>query len=118
MELLWFYIAIVLAISDIIHDKLMWNVINDFYVLFAGFINEVVSSPIQAWIVHESIEAFFHFVVLSLVFFSLEIGILAALIHLFIDMFHTLFTEGMNTIEHRAFHFVVESLFFILIFGF
>ena len=91
MELLWFYIAIVLAISDIVHGQLTWNIF---------------------------LEAVFHFIILSLVFLNIEIGFLAALIHLTIDLTHSIFIRNMSTIEHRAMHFVIESLFFIIIFGF
>lgn len=118
MELLWFYIAIILALSDIIHGKLMWNVFNDFYVVFAGFVNEIVSSPVHGWVIHEILEAIFNIFVLSIIFLSLEIGILGGLVHLSIDIAHTLFLKDKNPIIHRALHFVIESLFFILIYGF
>lgn len=117
MELLWFYIAIVLAISDEIHSKIMWSVLNDFYVIFGGLINKIVYSNLQAWLIHEGLEAIFHFIVLSLVFFSLEIGILAALIHFIIDVVHSLTIKRMTNLEHRALHFTFESLFFMFIFG-
>ncbi|MDR0900789.1 MAG: hypothetical protein LBM26_03930 [Methanobrevibacter sp.] len=117
MELLWFYIAIVLAISDEIHSLLMWSFLGDFYTIFAGLVTEIVPSKLQSWIVHEVIESIFHFILLSLVFFSVEIGILAALIHLVIDLGHSLTMNQMNWVEHRALHFVIESLFFIGIFG-
>jgi len=117
MELLWFYIAIVLAISDEIHSLVFWKYIGNFYILFGGIVQETVYSPLKAWLVHEGIEALFHFVILSVVFFSLEIGFLAALIHLVIDVTHSLTMDRMNHLEHRALHFVLEGLFFILIFG-
>ncbi|MDR2831213.1 MAG: hypothetical protein LBB45_09345 [Methanobrevibacter sp.] len=118
MELIWFYIAIILALSDILHGKLMWNVFNDPYVLFAGFVNEIVSSPVHGWIIHEILEAIFNIVVLSIIFLSLEIGILGGLVHLCIDITHTLFMKNKNPIVHRALHFAIESIFFILIYGF
>jgi len=117
MELLWFYIAIVLAISDEIHSLVFWKYIGNFYILFGGFVQETVHSALQAWLVHEGIEALFHFIILSIVFFSFEIGFLAALIHFVIDIVHSLTIKHMNHLEHRAMHFVIESLFFILIFG-
>ena len=117
MELLWFYIAITLAISDEIHSLLMWNFFRYFYTIFGGLVQEMVYSNLQAWFVHEGIEALFHFILLSVVFFSLEIGFLAALVHFVIDVTHSLTMKPMNHLEHRALHFVIESLFFIAIFG-
>ncbi|KZX16534.1 hypothetical protein MBCUT_07680 [Methanobrevibacter cuticularis] len=118
MGLLWFYIVVVLAISDEIHSLVMWRFLNNFYTIFGGLVNEIVSSNLQSWLIHEGLEAVFHFFVLSLVFFSLEIGFLAALIHFLIDVSHSLTIRNMKWLEHRALHFVVESLFFIAIFGF
>jgi hypothetical protein len=62
-------------------------------------------------------EAGFHFIVLSIVFLNPTIGILAALIHFVIDITHTILIRNMGEIEHRALHFVIESLFFIAIYG-
>lgn len=118
MELLWFYIAIVLAISDEIHSKIMWSVLNNFYIIFGGLINKIVSSNLHVWLVHEGLEAIFHFIILSIVFFSLEIGFLAGLIHFIIDVVHSLTIKHMTHLEHRALHFTFESLFFICIYGF
>ncbi|OWT32854.1 hypothetical protein BGI41_05445 [Methanobrevibacter sp. 87.7] len=118
MQLLWFYIAVALAISDIIHGQLTWNIFSDFYIVFGGILHITTKSNVQSWLIHEFIEAAFHFIVISIIFLNIEIGILAALIHLFIDLIHSLFIRNMGTIEHRALHFVIESLFFILIFGF
>jgi hypothetical protein len=118
MELLWFYIVIVLTISDILHSKLIWNAFNDFYVVFAGFVNEIVSSPLQGWIIHEAIEAIFNMLILSIIFLSLEIGILGGLIHFCIDISHTVLIKNKNPVLHRALHFVIESIFFICIYGF
>jgi hypothetical protein len=117
MELLWFEIVIVLTISDILHSKLMWNAFNDFYVIFAGFVNEIVSSPLQGWIIHEVLEAIFNMVLLSIIFLSLNVGILAGLIHFCIDISHSLFIKTKNPIVHRSLHFAIESIFFILIYG-
>ena len=117
MELLWFYIAIVLAISDEIHSKIMWSVLNNFYIIFGGLINKIVSSNLQAWLIHEGLESVFHFIILSVVFLSLEIGILAALVHFVIDVVHSLTIKRMTNLEHRALHFTLESLFFMLIYG-
>jgi hypothetical protein len=118
MELLWFYIAITLAISDEIHSKLMWNIFNNFYVIFAGIIKELAPSNLVAWIIHEIIEAVFHTIILSIIFLSFEIGLLAGIVHFTIDITHSFFADDMNPIEHRSLHFVIESLFFMLIFGF
>jgi hypothetical protein len=118
MGLLWFYIVIVLTISDIIHSKLIWNIFSDFYIVFAGFVNESVSSPFQGWIIHEVLEAFFNMIVLSIIFLSLNIGVLAALIHLCIDLSHTVLIKTKNPYVHRALHFAIESIFFICIYGF
>ncbi len=117
MELLWFYIAVVLAISDEIHSKIMWSILADFYILLGGIIKRNVVSNIRLWIIHETLEALFHFVVLSIVFLSLEIGLLAALIHMVIDLYHELSGLKMNHLKHRSLHFTIESLFFIMIFG-
>jgi hypothetical protein len=117
MEILWFYIAVVLAISDEIHSKIFWSVFADFYILLAGILKEIFHSNITLWIVHEGMEAIFHFILLSLLFLSLEIGLLAALIHLLVDLLHEIFVSELNWLQHRALHFVIESLFFIIIFA-
>jgi hypothetical protein len=117
MNLLWFYVAIVLAISDVLHTTLMWKVFNNFYIVLGGLIFQTTHSTWQTWISHEIMEAIFHFVVLSIVFLNPSIGILA-LIHFVIDVSHTILIEDMGELEHRALHFVFESLFFILIYGF
>ena len=117
MEITWFYIAVLLAISDEIHSRIMWGVFADFYILLAGVIKESVASNIRLWIVHESMEAFFHFVVLSLIFLSLEIGLLAALIHLLVDLYHEFSGIELNPLGHRCLHFVIESIFFIIVFA-
>ncbi|AXV36983.1 MAG: hypothetical protein KO217_01165 [Methanobacteriaceae archaeon] len=117
MELLWFYVAVVLAISDEIHSFLFWNVFVDFYILFAGIIKETVASNIKLWLVHEILESIFHFIVLSLVFFSVEIGFLGALIHMVIDLYHELSGYKMTHLYHRALHFTIESFFFMLMFS-
>lgn len=115
MEILWFYIAVILAISDEIHSKLLWSVFADFYILLSGILHEIVNSNIQLWIVHESMEAIFHFIILSVLFLSLEIGILGALIHLIIDCYHELAGMKLKWLQHRALHFTIESIFFILL---
>jgi hypothetical protein len=117
MEMMWFYIAVVLAISDEFHSKIMWSVFFDFYVLLAGLIRRIVSSNIQLWLVHEGMEAVFHFIVLSLVFVNLEIGILGALIHMIVDIYHELVGSDYGWLYHRALHFTIESMFFIMIFA-
>lgn len=117
MELLWFYIVIILAISDEIHGLLMWNFLRDFYTIFGGLIQEMVYSNLQAWLVHEGLEALFHFIIISFVFFSIEIGFLAGSVHFIIDAVHSLTIKHMSHLEHRSLHFVFESLFFICIFG-
>lgn len=119
MELLWFYIALVLAISDIIHTQIVWKLFSNFYIVFGGIVHNSVDSNVTAWLIHELIEALFHFLVLSAVFLNLKIGLLAAFIHLLIDITHTLFFSNvdMNEVEHRALHFVIESIFFMAIYG-
>ena len=118
MELIWFYVAIVLAISDVLHTTLMWKILNNFYIVLGGLIyKSVENSPWKTWVVHEIMEAAFHFVVLSLVFLSPTIGILAATIHFIIDVSHTVLIGHMGEIEHRALHFVIESIFFMIIYG-
>ena len=116
MELLWFYIAIVLGISDTIHTQIVWKIFNKFYLVLAGIINNSVNAPWKTWIIHELMEAGFHFIFLSIVFLNLEIGLLAAFIHFVIDVSHTLLNSHMNELEHRSLHFVIESLFFIAIY--
>ncbi len=115
MEILWFYIAVVLSISDAFHSRIMWSVFADFYILLAGLIQKMVSSNITLWMVHEGLEAIFHFFILSIIFLSWEIGILGATIHLVIDMYHELSGMKLNPLQHRALHFSLESIFFILI---
>lgn len=117
MEMLWFYIAVILAISDEVHSQIFWKLFFDFYVLLAGLIQETVNSSITLWVIHEVMEAIFHFVLLSLLFLSLEIGILAAIIHMVVDLFYEAAGLEMNWLQHRAFHFTIESLFFIMILG-
>jgi hypothetical protein len=117
MELLWFYIAVVLAISDEIHSAILWNVFADFYILLAGILREAVKTNIALWIVHEGMEAVFHLILISILFFSLEIGILAAIIHFAVDFFHELSGMKLRWLQHRALHFVVESFFFIILFS-
>lgn len=117
MELIWFYLAVFLAISDEIHSRILWGVFFDFYVIFAGLISKTVASNIQLWLVHEITEAVFHFIVISLVFLSWEVGLLAALIHLVVDIYHEIAGKDYGWLYHRAFHFTVESIFFILIFS-
>jgi hypothetical protein len=117
MELLWFYIAVFLAISDEIHSRIMWGLFADFYILLAGVIKESVASNIRLWIVHEFMEATFHFVLLSIIFLSLEIGILAALIHMVVDLYHEISGIELTPLGHRCLHFTIESLFFIIIFA-
>jgi len=115
--MIWFYVAIVLAISDVLHTTLMWKVFNNFYILLGGLIQQSTHSTWQTWAIHEIMEAGFHFIVVSVVFLNPIIGILAGLIHFVIDITHTLFLPGMGELEHRALHFVIESLFFMLIYG-
>nr|WP_319374767.1 hypothetical protein [uncultured Methanobacterium sp.] len=117
MEMLWFYIAVILAISDEVHSQIFWKVFFDFYVLLAGMIQKIVGSTIRMWMFHEVLEAIFHFILLSLLFLSLEIGFLAAVIHLVIDLYHEVAGLEMTWLEHRALHFTVESLFFIMLLG-
>ena len=107
MQLLWFYVAIVLAISDEVHSRLVWDYVRDFYIIFGG----VVSSSL------DSLEALFHFIFVSCVFFSLKVGFLAALIHFLLDVSHSIAIRHMPWLPHRALHFVFESLFFIAVFG-
>ena len=117
MELLWFYIAVILAISDEVHSQIFWKMFFDFYVLLAGVIQRTVGSNIRLWMVHELMEAVFHFVLLSLLFISLEIGFLAAAVHLVLDLYHEAAGLQMTWLQHRAFHFTFESLFFILLYA-
>ena len=117
MELLWFYIALVLAISDVLHTTLMWKVFNNFYIILGGLIYQSVDTAWKTWLVHELMEAGFHFIVLTLVFLSPEIGLLAAFIHFVIDISHTILIPHLGEPAHRALHFVIESIFFIAIYG-
>jgi hypothetical protein len=115
MDLLWFYIAVALALSDELHSKLFWSLFFDFYVVLAGLIQRIVGGSIRMWVVHEVLEAIFNFIVLSILFLSLPIGILAAAIHLVVDLFHEAMNLDLPPLEHRALHFVIESSFFILV---
>lgn len=114
MNIEWFYIAIVLACSDILHGVL-WHTFSDFYIIFGDMVYNAVHSSFVTWIVHEVIEAIFHVIVLTLVFQSPTIGILAGAVHLTIDLYHNFFGLEMNAIQHRALHFVIESLFFMIV---
>ena len=117
MELIWFYVAIVLAISDILHTTLMWKVFNNFYILLGGLIEQTTHATWKTWLVHETMEAGFHFIIVSIAFLNPIIGIQAALIHFVIDVTHTIYISNMGELEHRALHFCIESLFFMLIYG-
>ena len=68
MELLWFYVAIVLAISDTIHTQIVWKIFNKFYLILGGIINNSVNAPWKTWIIHELMEAGFHFIFVSIAF--------------------------------------------------
>ena len=117
MEVLWFYVAIALAVSDEVHSRLVWDYVRDFYIIFGGIISSALDSVMETWIVHETLEACFHFIFISCVFFSFKIGFLAALIHFLLDVSHSIVIRHMPWLPHRALHFVIESLFFIIIFG-
>ncbi len=117
MEILWFYIAVVLAISDEIHSVIFWRVFADFYILLAGILRELVKTNLALWIVHEGMEAVFHFILLSILFLSLEIGVLAAIVHFLVDFFHELSGMKLRWLQHRSLHFVVESFIFIVLFS-
>lgn len=115
MDLLWFYIAVVLAISDELHSQLLWRYLSDFYILLAGFLQLNIHSNIRLWIAHEGMEAIFHFILLSIIFLSVEIGLLAAFIHFVVDFLHELFGLKLKWLQHRALHFTVESIFLIIV---
>ncbi len=117
MEMLWFYIAVLLAISDEVHTQIFWKLFFDFYVVLAGIIQEILDSSIALWMVHEIMEAIFHFILISILFLSVEIGFIAALMHLLVDLYHEAAGLEMNQLHHRSLHFTIESLFFIIIFG-
>ena len=114
MNIEWFYIAIVLACSDIIHGVL-WHTLSDFYIIFGEIVYNIVQSPFVAWIVHEVLEAIFHLIVLSLVFQSITIGVLAATIHLILDLYHNFYNLKLTPLQHRALHFSIESIFFMIV---
>jgi hypothetical protein len=117
MDLLWFYVAVALAVGDELHSKLFWSLFFDFYVVLAGLIQRIVGSSIRMWMVHEILEGIFNFLVLSLLFLSIPIGFLAALIHLAVDLFHEAMNLELPPLEHRALHFIIEASFFILVFS-
>ena len=75
-----------------------------------------MDSNIALWMVHEVMEAIFHFVLISYFLISGD-RVLAALIHLLVDLYHEAAGLEMNSLQHRALHFTVESIFFIAIFG-
>lgn len=114
MDILWFYIAVVLACSDVLHG-VIWHTFSDFYIIFGEIIYHIVQSPFVTWVVHEVLEAIFHFIVLTLVFQSLTIGVLAATIHLIIDLTHNFYEWKMTPLQHRALHFTIESIFFMIV---
>jgi len=117
MQLLWFYVAIVLAISDEIHSRIVWGYVRDFYIVFGGLLSSSLDSVMETWIVHEGLEALFHMIFVSIVFLSLKIGFLAALIHFLLDVSHSIAIKHMPWLPHRALHFVIESLFFMAVLG-
>lgn len=114
MNIEWFYIAIVLACSDILHG-ILWHTLSDFYIIFGEIVYNIVQSSFVAWIIHEALEAIFHLIVLTLVFQSITIGILGGTIHLIIDLYHNFFDLEMTPIQHRALHFSIESIFFMVV---
>ena len=117
MELLWFYVAIALAISDEIHGRIVWTIVRDFYIVFGGLLSATFDSVMETWIAHEFLEAVFHFILISIVFFSFKIGFLAAFIHFIVDIVHSITMPHMPWYVHRSLHFVIESLFFMALFG-
>ena len=117
MNLLWFWIAIALAISDEIHGRIVWKIGQNFYIIFAGVIDKTLASIIQTWIIHEVLEAIFHFILLTLAFQSLQIGFLAALIHFILDLAHSAYPHHIPPLAHRSLHFLVESIFFMGVYG-
>lgn len=114
MDIQWFYIAVVLACSDMLHG-IIWHTFSDFYMILGEVIYNIVKSPVKTWLVHEILEAIFHFIVLSLVFQSFTIGVLAGFIHLIIDITHNFNEWKMTPLQHRALHFTVESIFFMIV---
>ena len=104
-------------ISDVLHTTIVWKVLNNFYIVLGGLIQQSTKTTWQTWLSHEAMEAGFHFIVVSIVFLNPIIGIQAALIHFVIDVTHTILIRDMGELEHRALHFVIESLFFMLIYG-
>ncbi|PAV08004.1 hypothetical protein [Methanosphaera cuniculi] len=114
MNIEWFYIAVVLACSDILHG-IIWHTFSNFYIILGDIIHSKVKSSFTTWIIHELLEAIFHFIILTLVFQSLTIGVLAGFIHFIIDVGHHFYNLKLTPIQHRALHFVIESLFFMII---
>ncbi|MDD6286563.1 hypothetical protein [Candidatus Methanosphaera massiliense] len=114
MNIEWFYIAIVLACSDELHG-IIWHTFSDFYIIFGEMVYNIVQSSFITWITHEVLEAIFHVIILTLVFQSPTIGILAGAIHLVIDLYHNYFNLEMTWLQHRSLHFVIESIFFMII---
>lgn len=117
MNMLWFWIPVVLAISDEIHGRIVWKIGNDFYIVLGGIIKKTLTSAVQTWLVHEVLESIFHFLVLTIVFQSFQIGILGGLIHLTLDIAHSAVPYHIPPLAHRALHFVIEALFFMAIYG-
>ena len=116
MSIEWFYIAVVLACSDILHG-ILWHTFSDFYIIFGEIVNNIVNSSFKTWLVHELLEAIFHVIIVGLVFQSISIGVIAGTIHFIIDVYHNYFNIKMNSLTHRALHFTIESIFFMLVLG-
>ena len=76
MDIQWFYIAVCIAFSDILHG-ILWHALSDFYILLGEVINNIVKSSFKTWIVHELLEAIFHVIIVGLLFQSATIGVLA-----------------------------------------
>ncbi len=108
--MLWLLVAITLNITDLLHEHIFWKKFEPYYLVF-GSLLRIRLNPIGLWFVHELIESIFHFFIISILFFSFTIGFLAAMIHLALDAYHTLFIHRISDKTHRLLHFSLEAIF-------
>lgn len=119
MTIHWVIPLLVLTISDILHDAIFWNVLDEFYTLLANILR-VRYSPIKIWLFHESFEMIYHFVILSTSMtllsgtlgFALKVAVIGALTHFTLDLVHTALLGEQGDLEHRSFHILFEGIVF------
>ncbi|MFQ6051178.1 MAG: hypothetical protein ACE5K4_05750 [Candidatus Hydrothermarchaeota archaeon] len=107
--MIWLLVALTLSITDLLHEHIFWKKFEPYYFVF-GSLLRIKLNPIGLWFVHELIESIFHLFLISIIFFSFTIGFIAAMIHLALDIYHTLFIHEISSKTHRLLHFSLESI--------